>query len=131
MGLFDIFQKGKSNEGKKSVENSIIEDDMQTIIIKLDSKKLEKPDLDLIYIIPEKIEECTNKRIEDNGYDYLSNTEIAIFLKTKSIDNVKEIINLFIEEKICDCDLSKSAEIYVSENANEDIEKCRKIYPTL
>lgn len=132
MGLFDKLKKEKSNNDKikkENVDNSKSQENMQTIIIKLDSRKLENPDLDMIYLIPEKIESITNKKIMDNGYDYLSNWEIAIFLETKSIDNVKEIIDLFKQEKICNCDLSKSAEIYVSENENAPIEQCQKIYP--
>ena len=129
MSIFNFFKKDKSNEDTKVIDNNKIGDEMQTIAIKLDSRKLEKANLDLIYILPEKIEEYTNGRVEDNGYDYLSNTEIAVFLKTKTIDNAKDIIDLFNKERICDCDLSKSAEIYVSKNANEDIEKCKKIYP--
>ena len=53
---------------------------MQTIIIILDSKKLENPDLDMIYQLPDELDEYTNQRVSDNGYDYLSNTEIGIWL---------------------------------------------------
>ena len=44
---------------------------MQTIIILLDPSKLVNPDLDLRYKIPDCIEEVTDGRIQDNGYDYI------------------------------------------------------------
>lgn len=50
---------------------------METIIVKLDSKKLDNPDLDIIYCLPDRLEEYSNMKIRDNGYDYLSDTEIS------------------------------------------------------
>ena len=44
---------------------------MQTIIIVLNPAKLENPDLDLRYDIPDRIHEVSNGAIQDNGYDYI------------------------------------------------------------
>lgn len=44
---------------------------MQTIIVALNPAKLENPDLDLCYYIPDRIEETSNGAIQDNGYDYI------------------------------------------------------------
>ncbi len=43
---------------------------MGTIAIKLNPEKLENVDLDLRYLVPERIEEVTNGKVQDNGYDY-------------------------------------------------------------
>lgn len=121
MGIFAVCKKmfnNKKNENK-----------METIIIKLDSSKLENPNLDIIYKLPEKIEEISNGTILDNGYDYISQTEIALFLETKSAENYKIIIDFLKKEKICDCDLYKSAEIYISKKENAEIEESKKVYP--
>ena len=115
MGIFDVFKK---KDNKK----------MQTIIIKLDSRKLENPNLDIIYKLPKKIEEISNGTILDNGYDYISQTEIALFLETKSAENYKIVVEFLKKEKVCDCDLSKSAEIYISKKENAEIEDCKKVY---
>ena len=55
---------------------------METIIIVLDSKKMTNPDLDIRYTLPDRIEEYTNHQIRDNGYDYLSDTELGLWLET-------------------------------------------------
>ena len=72
---------------------------MQTIIIVLNPKKMENPDLDIRYLLPERIEEITEGMVRDNGYDYLPNN-----------------------------DLSGAAEIYVSEENCADLDKCQKVY---
>lgn len=42
---------------------------MQTILIVLNSEKLENPDLDIRYNLPDKLERYTHNEISDNGYD--------------------------------------------------------------
>lgn len=103
---------------------------MQTIIIVLDSKKMTNPDLDIRCILPERIEEYTNNQIKDNGYDYLSNTELGLWLETDdSIKNAEKVIQLIKAEKFLNNDLSHIADIYISEEECAEFERCRKIYP--
>ena len=103
---------------------------MQTIIIILDSKKLENPDLDMIYQLPDELDEYTNQRVSDNGYDYLSNTEIGIWLSCEDAkQEVMQVITYLSTHKICGNDLTKSAKIYISENDSAEIDECKKIYP--
>lgn len=68
---------------------------MQTIIIKLDSQKLDNPDLDMRYTIPDYIENYTNKQITDNGYDYVneSGTELAIWLAAEDAAAIPAIFS--------------------------------------
>ena len=47
---------------------------MQTIVIVLDPTKLDNPDLDLRYLVPDRVEAVTQGAIADNGYDYLDST---------------------------------------------------------
>ena len=108
---------------------------MQTIIILLDPSKLENPDLDLRYNIPDRIEEISDGRIEDNGYDYIEtggrDDILGIWLRTKSADkSYPVIIKLFQEEKFLGNDLSLSAEIYISGKESEkNLENCTKVFP--
>ena len=44
------------------------------------------------------------------------------------LDTVK--IRLIKEEKFADNDLSETAEIYISETENAELDSCRKVYPT-
>jgi len=103
---------------------------MQTIIIVLDAQKMTNPDLDIRYILPDRIEEYTNGAVKDNGYDYISDTKLGIWLETADAENsVKDIAELLKTEKFSDNDLSKTADIYISETECAEIENCRKFYP--
>ena len=53
---------------------------MQTIIITLDSEKMNNPDLDIRYLLPDRIDEYTEGAVRDNGYDYLDNDVMALWL---------------------------------------------------
>ncbi|MCI8947620.1 MAG: hypothetical protein HFI91_11310 [Lachnospiraceae bacterium] len=109
---------------------------MQTIVIVLNPGKLENPDLDLRYQIPDRIEELSGGLIKDNGYDYIDTEDgqpgplLGIWLETESADeNWPVIVKLFQEEKFKGNDLSKAAEIFISENDTEDIENCTLVFP--
>ena len=101
---------------------------MQTIIIVLDSTKMNNPDLDICYSLPDRIESFTNGRVRDNGYDYLSGTEIGIWLETENAkENVDNILELLKTETFSDNELSKSAVVYISEDECADIENSERI----
>jgi hypothetical protein len=51
---------------------------MQTILITLDSEKMDNPDLDIRYLLPDRIDEYTGGAVRDNGYDYLDNDVMAL-----------------------------------------------------
>lgn len=103
---------------------------MQTIIIMLDPKKLEDPDLDLTYELPVRIEEYTDNKVYDNGYDYIDGNVIALWLAAENAEEgVKKVIELIKSERIVDNDLSKTVEILISDEDCAEIAKCRKIYP--
>lgn len=96
---------------------------MQTIIIKLDSRKMENPDLDIRYTLPERIEKITSGRITDNGYDYITDYELGIWLAT---DNALEMFPVVADLIRNDSNL-QSAEIYVSETENAELCECKKV----
>lgn len=109
---------------------------MQTIIVLLNPGKLENPDLDIRYQIPDRIEEVSGGVIQDNGYDYIDAPEgqpgplLGIWLKTESAsENWPILLKLFKEEKFMGNDLSLSAEIFISENDTDDVENCTLVFP--
>ena len=103
---------------------------MQTILILLDSEKMENPDLDIRYLLPDRIDEYTDGQIRDNGYDYLNGDVMGIWLETEDAEaNVEKVIELITSEQILENDLSKSAEIYISEEDSAELENCRKVFP--
>lgn len=109
---------------------------MQTIIVLLNPGKLTNPDLDLRYCIPDRIQEVSDGAVQDNGYDYIDTAKgqpgplMGIWLKTeKAGENWPVILKLFQEEKFKENDLSLTAQIYISENDNDEIENCTLVYP--
>ena len=103
---------------------------MQTILIVLDSEKMDNPDLDIRYLLPDRIQEYTDGQIVDNGYDYLDNDEMGIWLDTDDAEqNVEKVIELIKSEQILDNDLSRATEIYISEEDCATLDQCRKVYP--
>ena len=105
---------------------------METIVIKLNPDLLENPDLDLCYMVPERVEELSDKKIIDNGYDYLEgkNNPIGIWMKAESVEeNYLFIIDILKKEIFLENDLSKSVEIYISKADCDEFENCKKVYP--
>lgn len=95
---------------------------MQTIVIKLDSRKLENPVTDIPYILSESLKSY-------NGFEYLSDFEMGIWLSAENAEKSYPIVIDYIKSnRICGNDLSLSAEIFISENECEDLENCRKVY---
>ncbi len=103
---------------------------MQTILITLDSTKMNNPDLDIRYMLPDRIDEYTGGTVTDNGYDYLDGNVMAIWLETEdAVANAEKVISLIESEEILENDLTKAAAVYVSEEDSAELEQCRKVYP--
>lgn len=103
---------------------------MQTIIIVVDSRKLENPDLDILYKLSDCLDEYSNHRISDNVYDYLSDTKIGIWLCAEDVEkDYPMMMDYLSTHKVCGNDLSKTAEIYISEKDTAELSECKKIYP--
>ena len=103
---------------------------MQTIIITLDSRKMDNPDLDIRYILPDRIDEYTDGQITDNGFDYITGDIMGIWLETENAtENVDKVISLIESEEILDNDLSRAAEVFISEEECAELEQCKRVYP--
>ncbi len=67
---------------------------MQTIIITLDPEQMDNPDLDIRYLLPDRIDEYTEGAVTDNGYDYLDNDIMGIWMETEdAAGNVEKVIH--------------------------------------
>ena len=103
---------------------------MQTIIITLDPEQMDNPDLDIRYLLPDRIDEYTEGAVTDNGYDYLDNDIMGIWMETEdAAGNVEKVIQLIESEAILENDLTKAASVYISEEDCAALEQCRKVYP--
>lgn len=84
----------------------------------------------MISLLPVRVEEVTDNKVYDNGFDYINDDVIGVWLETENADEgVKSVIELIKTEKFADNDLSLSAEILISEEDCAEIEKCRKVFP--
>lgn len=103
---------------------------METVLIQLDAGKLQNPDLDIRYALPERIEEYTRGTVTDNGYDFITGNVLGIWLAAEHAEHAaKTIIELLQKETFLENDLSAAAEIWISEEDSAAPEQCRKIYP--
>ena len=98
--------------------------------MKEDSEKMDNPDLDIRYLLPDRIDEYTEGAVKDNGYDYLDNDVMAIWLETEdAAGNVEKVIKLIESEEILENDLRKAAVVYISEEDCAELGQCQKVYP--
>ena len=109
---------------------------MQTIILLLNPGKLDNPDMDLRYCIPDRIEEVSASLIKDNGYDYIDAEAgepgplMGIWLETENANESWHIVSELLQnETFLENDLSLSAQIYISEHETADLEDCVLVYP--
>jgi hypothetical protein len=59
---------------------------MSTIYVRLDPRKLQNPDLDIRYALPDLISEKSNGAVTDDGYDYAGDVPyLVIALSTEDI----------------------------------------------
>ena len=105
---------------------------MQTIVISMDSRKMENPDLDIRYLLPDRIEAWSEGAVADNGYDYVDEEGhiLAVWLETGDAEAWwPKILELLKTEQFCDNDLSKSALVLVSEEETAELAQCRQVWP--
>lgn len=104
---------------------------MQTIIVTLDIKKLDKIDFALHDCIVERASEVSDGKVADGENGYFSPTGVGVWLAAESAkEGAQLLINLFQTEKFCGNDLTAAAEIFISEQERALLFDCTKVYPT-
>ena len=105
---------------------------MSAIVISMDSRKMENPDLDIRYLLPDRIEEWSEGAVSDDGYDYVDEEGhiLAVWLETEDAEGWwPKIVELLKAEKIEENDLSQSAQVLISEESGAEFDKCRQVWP--
>ena len=91
---------------------------MATIAIKLYPEKMSNPDADLRYLIPKRIQEAYHESIAEDGYDYLDDGSMVIYLATGDPDTgVKKVIELLQNEQVLNNRILESAVIGLDKGA--------------
>jgi hypothetical protein len=73
-----------------------------TIAIKLDPARMKNPDADLRYLIPDHIQAATDGRAKDDGYDYLDDDAMVIFLAAETAECLASVLEVLAAETFCD-----------------------------
>ena len=94
---------------------------MISIAISLNPKDLVNPDLDLRYLIPEKIESATDGEIQDNGYDYVDGDNIVVYMTTDRKEIIQKAIETIENETILDNKLAESVVVGVNEGNGYEV----------
>ena len=105
---------------------------MPTIVISMDSRKMENPDLDIRYLLPDRIEEWSGGAVSDDGYEYVDEEGhiLGVWLETEDAEGWwPKVVELLKTEQFCENDLSETALVLVSQEAAARIEQCRQVYP--
>ena len=105
---------------------------MAAIVISMDSRKMTNPDLDIRYLLPDRIEEWSQGALTDDGYDYVDQDGhiLAVWLETGDPEGWwPKVVELLKTEQFCDNDLSQSALVLIAEESGAEIMKCRQVWP--
>jgi len=95
---------------------------MGHIAIRLNPEKMSNPDLDVRYELPDLVNERTDGRIRDDGYDYASeddNTLIVYLACASPVADVQEVIRILREYEVCGNRVLDSAVVGISEDSKE------------
>jgi hypothetical protein len=93
------------------------------IRIKISPERLENPDLDIRYVLPDLIIQISEGLIEDGGYDYLDDevNTMLIYLRTTDPDfALKKVLEVIETTKVLDNNLKESIEIEVETEPDSD-----------
>jgi hypothetical protein len=97
---------------------------MNSLVLMLDAEKLEKPDLDLRYAIPDLLSAQSNGNIHDNGYDYEDNENqssqlLVIFLIVGDLlSAIATISHIVQHEIVLGNNLSLAATLYIEKEGS-------------
>ena len=105
---------------------------MAAIVISMDSRKMKNPDLDIRYLLPDRVEEWSEGAVTDDGYDYVDEDGhiLAVWLETEDAEGWwPKVVELLKTEQFMDNDLSQSALVLISEESGADYDQCRQVWP--
>ncbi len=95
---------------------------MPTIILKLDPERLENPVADLRYAVPDALAARSGGVIADDGYDYLENYEMLIFLQVTDLERAAAIVLEFLEkERVLGNDLRPGCVVAVERDGKREV----------
>ena len=97
---------------------------MPTIFVRLDPRKLQNPDLDVRYVLPNLIAEQSCGVVSDDGYDCVGDVPyLLIFLKTADLDQGLVCVLSTLEcENVLGNNLLSAAVVAVERDGRKTVE---------
>ncbi|HEY5958419.1 MAG TPA: hypothetical protein VIV60_17770 [Polyangiaceae bacterium] len=104
---------------------------MPSIVIRLDPEKLQNPDLDLRYLIPDRLAELSGGLVSDDGYDYEpQGNAMQIYLQTQDLAlAVPQVVTFLETENMLGNCLARAAEVGTSDKNACDTKEFGIVYP--
>src|SRR5262249_30562971 len=99
---------------------------MPTIYVRLDPRRLQNPDADIRYLLPDLIVEQSCGVVKDDGYDYVGDAPyLLLFLKADDVDQGKIwVLDVLEHEDVAGNDLLAAAVVAVERNGQKEV-----VYP--
>jgi hypothetical protein len=99
---------------------------MHTIVLRLDPGRLENPDLDIRYDLPDLLAERSGGGIANDGYDYAGDRPfLVLFLKAADLDSALACVRDVIENvRVLGNDLRAAAVVAVRGAGGDEV-----VYP--
>jgi hypothetical protein len=97
---------------------------MPTIYVRLDPRKLENPDLDLRYVIPDLIAKQSCGLVTDDGYDYVGDVPfLLLFMKTADAEQgLLWVLTTLENEDVLGNNLLRAAVVAVERDGQKVVE---------
>jgi hypothetical protein len=99
---------------------------MASLVIQLDPQKLDNPDADIRYRLPDLLAERSGGVIRDDGYDYLGEEPLLVlFLKVSKLEPALECVLDVVENvRVLDNDLRPATVVAVKHRGKQKV-----VYP--
>jgi hypothetical protein len=96
---------------------------MTTITLQLDPSRLENPDLDIRYILPDLLVEKSNGILSDDSYDYVGDSNrLLLFLRAKDpVKGLACVLNVIENERVLGNDLRKVTIVTIDRGGVQEI----------
>jgi hypothetical protein len=99
---------------------------MATIVVRLDPRRLDNPDADIRYALPDLLAERSDGIISDDGYDYVGEAPLLVlFLKASEVEPaVACVVDVVQNVRVLDNDLRSAAVVAVEHDGRHEV-----VYP--
>ncbi|MGN1030326.1 MAG: hypothetical protein ACI4PQ_01855 [Butyricicoccaceae bacterium] len=105
---------------------------MASIIVRIDSMKLDHTDANFENRVVRKIEQQTSEKIVGDGFDYMGHTDLGIFLKTEDpSEQIPKLIGILEENRFDGNSLKGCFKVLVANDGRGETAPMdyRQVYP--